>query len=142
MKCLQCGECCRTRSIDITMSDILRWDSEERWDILSEVYLIDNYPNKGMFGFFFEKSLKKKDNYKRYCPFLKDNKCLIHDTKPSGCADAPLAYEVFCECPVFKKQEPHVIKLYQTKQARDLAVARANKNIVMGILVKAREWLK
>jgi len=60
MKCIGCGNCCRERAIDITFSDILRWSDEKRWDILNEIYYIDNYPFKGRGGFHFEKSIPQK----------------------------------------------------------------------------------
>ena len=140
-KCIGCGNCCRERAIDITFSDILRWNNEKRWDILKEVFYIDNYPTKGKGGFYFEKSIKKKENMKRYCPFLTDeNKCSIHNTKPSGCKDAPLAYTEFKECPVFKKSSKKVVNKTVKKQTRDISAAKKNFNTVMGILVEARTW--
>ena len=142
-QCICCGNCCRERSIDITFSDILRWSNEKRRDILKEVFYIDNYPTKGQGGFFFEKSIKKKEDMKRYCPFLTDeNKCSINDTKPSGCKDAPLAYIEFKECPVFEKSDNEVINATIKKQTQDILAAKKNFNIVMGILVEARTWVK
>ena len=142
MKCIGCGNCCRERAIDITFSDILRWSNEKRRDILREVYFIDNYPIKGQGGFYIEKSINKKD-MKRHCPFLTDeNKCSIHDTKPSGCRDAPLAYTEFKECPVFKKSNDDVINATIKKQTQDIMAAKKNFNIVMGILAEARNWAK
>ena len=138
MKCIQCGNCCKERAIDITFSDILRWSDEKRRDILREVYFMDNYPTKGQGGFYFEKSIKKKEDMKRHCSFLIDNKCSIHDTKPSGCKDAPLAYTEFKECPVFKKPNDYVINATVKKQTQDIMEAKRNFNIVMGVLVEAR----
>ena len=141
MECIGCGNCCRTRSIDITFSDVLRWSDHKRWDILSEVYFIDNYPEKGQGGFYFEKSIKKKEDMERHCSFLTDeNECAIHDTKPSGCKDAPLAYKEFDECPVFKKPNDDVINAMVKKQTQDIMAAKRNFNIVMGVLVEARNW--
>jgi len=138
-QCIGCGNCCRERAIDITFSDILRWSDEKRRDILREVYYIDNYPTKGQGGFYFEKSIKKKEDMKRHCSFLTDeNKCSIHDTKPSGCKDAPLAYTEFKECPVFKKPNDYVINATVKKQTQDIMEAKRNFNIVMGVLVEAR----
>jgi len=140
LKCIGCGNCCRERAIDITWSDILRWSDEKRRDILREVYFIDNYPTKGQGGFYFEKSIKKKEDMKRHCSFLIDNKCSIHDTKPSGCKDAPLAYKEFDECPVFKKPNDDVINTMVKKQTQDIMAAKRNFNIVMGVLTEARNW--
>ena len=141
MNCISCGNCCRERAIDITFSDVLRWSDEKRGDILREVYYLDNYPAKGQGGFYFEKSVKKKEDMKRHCSFLTDeNECAIHDTKPSGCKDAPLAYTEFKECPVFKKPNDDVISAMVKKQTQDIMAAKRNFNIVMGVLVEARTW--
>ena len=140
-QCVGCGNCCRERAIDITFSDVLRWSDEKRTDILREVYFIDNYPTKGQGGFYFEKSIKKKEDMERHCSFLTDeNECAIHDTKPSGCKDAPLAYTEFKECPVFKKPNDDVINAMVKKQTQDIVAAKRNFNIVMGVLVEARNW--
>ena len=141
MTCIGCGNCCRERTIDITFSDILRWSDEKRRDILKEVYFIDNYPAKGQGGFYFEKSIPKKEDMKRHCSFLtSENKCSIHDTKPSGCKDAPLAYTEFKECPVFEKSNDVIRSIMVKKQGQDLSAAKKNFNIVMGVLVEARNW--
>jgi len=138
--CIGCGNCCKERAIDITFSDILRWGDEKRMDILREIYYIDNYPRKGLGGFYIEKSIDKKDE-KRDCPFLTvDNKCSIHNTKPSGCKDAPFAYTEFKECPSFKKSNNDVINSTVKKQTQDILAAKRNFNIVMNILTGARTW--
>ena len=137
MTCIGCGNCCRERAIDIAFSDILRWSDEKRWDILNEIYYIDNYPYKGQGGFYIEKSINKKD-MERPCPFLIDNKCSIHSTKPGGCKDAPHAYKEFKECPVFKKPNDDVINSTVKKQTQDIVKAKKHFNIIMGILTEAR----
>jgi len=140
-KCIGCGNCCRERAIDIAFSDILRWSDEKRRDILREIYYIDNYPSKGRGGFYFEKSVKKKEDMKRHCSFLTaENKCSIHDTKPGGCKDAPFAYTEFKECPSFKKPNDDVINSTVKKQTQDILAAKRNFNIVMNILMGARNW--
>lgn len=137
MKCIKCGNCCRSRAIDITWTDILRWEEEDRWDILKEVSYVNGV---GFNRCYFEKSLKKKDDMNRQCPFLSEhNECLIHDTKPSGCKDAPLAYKVFDECPVFEKSSDEVIEKMVKKQTEDILMVGKNLNIIMQILVRARE---
>ena len=142
MKCVGCGNCCRERAIDITFSDILRWSDEKRRDILREVFYIDNFPQKGQGGFYIEKSLKTKENLNRQCPFLTDeNKCSIHNTKPSGCKDAPLAYKEFNECSVFEKASDFVVSAMVKKQTRDIMAAKRNYNVVMNALVEARNWI-
>lgn len=140
-QCIGCGNCCRERAIDITFSDILRWKNEKRWDILKEVFYIDNYPIKGQGNFYFEKSIKKKEDMQRYCPFLTDeNKCSIHNTKPSVCKDAPFGYTEFKECPVFKKSSKKVVRKIIKKQIKDMSAAKKNFNTVMNILVEVRNW--
>ena len=139
-KCIGCGNCCKTRAIDIAFSDILRWSDENRKDILREIYYVDNYPTKGRGGFHIEKSLKKKESPNRQCPFLTDeNKCSIHDTKPGGCKDAPLAYKEFKECSVFKKPNDDVINAMVKKQTQDIMAAKRNRDIVMNILIEVRK---
>ena len=133
--CQQCGNCCREKVIDITFSDILRWSDQKRWDILCEIFYLDNYPVKGQGGFYIEKSAKAP---KAPCPFLAQNQCSINDTKPSGCADAPLAYKEFPECPVFKKSSDTVINEMVKKQTQDIMASKRNYNIVMNVLVEAR----
>ena len=140
MRCIQCGNCCRSRAIDITFSDILRWRDEKRWDILNEVYYIDNYPIKGQGRFYIEKSIPKKEDMKRYCPFLINNECSIHSTKPGVCKDAPFGYTEFKECPVFKKPNTDVINATVRKQTQDIMAAKKNFNTAMNILTRARTW--
>ena len=136
-RCVGCGNCCKTRVIDITFSDILRWNEQKRWDILREISYIDNYPQKGAGGFYIEKSAKAP---KQLCPFLtSENKCSINDTKPSGCSDAPLSYTTFNECPVFEKASDFVVSAMVKKQTQDIMAAKKNYNIVMNILVEARK---
>ena len=138
-KCIGCGNCCRERAIDIAFSDVLRWSDEKRSDILREVYYLDNYPMRGSGGFYFEKSIPKKEDMDRPCPFLSDNRCSIHDTKPSGCKDAPLAYKEFKECPVFEKPNNDVINAMVKKQTQDIMAAKRNRDIIMNILIEARK---
>ena len=108
---------------------------------MKEIYFIDNYPRKGQGGFYFEKSIPKKEDMKRHCSFLTDeNKCAIHNTKPSGCKDAPLAYTEFKECPVFRKSSNKVVNKTIRKQTQDILAARKNFNVVMSVLVEARNW--
>lgn len=141
MECIGCGNCCRERAISITFSDILRWSDEKRNDILNEVYYMDNYPSKGQGGFYFEKSIPKKEDMKRHCSFLTDeNKCSIHDTKPMSCKDAPLGYEEFNECPVFEKANNKIINMIVKKQTQDMLAAKRYFNIVMSVLAEARAW--
>ena len=68
--CIQCGNCCKHyRKVEITKEDKARWESQGRRDILR--YVCRNNMN-----------IKK-------CPFLRDNKCSIHDTKPEMCKGFP-----------------------------------------------------
>lgn len=96
--CTQCGKCCREIPIDIVASDIIRWYNTGRWDLLKEVSYINNYPKKGKGGFYIAKTTFAP---KQPCPFLKENKCGIHNTKPFVCKNAPYAHIDFRICPAF-----------------------------------------
>ena len=136
--CLRCGQCCRLIVINVTHSDIVRWHSQRRGDILGEVSYIDNYPVKGKGGFYIEKTARFP---KRPCPFLtEDNLCSINDTKPGVCFDAPLGYKSFGVCPVFEKSPDGVVELIRNKQAEDFLMAKRHFESMMAKLVEARSW--
>ena len=82
-ECQKCGECCKNSAIYVTHTDIRRWQSEQRWDIIGKVMYV--ITEKTM-GFVIPETLVDGG----VCPFLtKDNKCSIHDTKPRLCKDFP-----------------------------------------------------
>lgn len=92
--CKMCGECCRKFAISVTYSDIIRWRDEKRDDIISEIYW---YNGKLGQGFYFTKTLTAI-NGKSICPFLKENKCSINDTKPLRCKTYPIKTDYFLFC--------------------------------------------
>jgi Fe-S-cluster containining protein len=74
------------------MTEINRWRSEERWDILSWVDIFD-FDGEEAFGDIWI-SPNTGDAVSR-CPWLRKlprqdkYKCRIHDTKPAHCRDYP-----------------------------------------------------
>ena len=86
-ECQQCGNCCIGHSIAVTYEDIIRWDRETRWDILSEVRFVQNSMNQSLNWWYFQKTA----GISTKCPFFTDDKdCSIHNTKPLMCRNFPL----------------------------------------------------
>jgi Fe-S-cluster containining protein len=85
---------------------------------LKEVVFLDNYPHKNTGGFYIHKTVTKP---KKACPFLKDNLCSIHDTKPVACKDAPYGYSEFPNCPAFDEAKEDIAEHYAevTRRQRD-----------------------
>ena len=138
MSCVRCGLCCNTYPIDISYTDILRWDEDGCKQILREVSLVDNYPSKGYAGFYFEKTLRSP---KQPCPFLTEGKtCSIYSTRPMVCRDFPKVSDARCCCPEYGLVETSSLKkqVMRQDQARDLKKALKHYKELMGILVKAR----
>jgi Fe-S-cluster containining protein len=90
-KCIQCGHCCLDLSgayqTSVPDSDVTRWESEQRFDILEWVI---------SFGGINEIWISPKTGeYVNRCPWLrklpKQNKyiCRIHGTKPEHCRNFP-----------------------------------------------------
>lgn len=115
-KCHRCGWCCKHKRINITYSDIKRWEKEGRWDILKEVSFVDysKHPNPDIrktTGFYFAKTCKPTSEHP--CPFLSMNDglatCTIYETRPLVCRNNPelLLKEVnlkdWLGCPAFKE---------------------------------------
>jgi len=98
--CQKCGKCCREIPINLCASDINRWLSQKRSDILMEVSWINNYPHAGTGGFYIAKTAFAP---KQVCPFLVGNLCNIWDTRPRACADFPHGHSVWKGCPAWEK---------------------------------------
>lgn len=115
-KCTKCGECCRQLVISITSSDILRWYEQGRKDILKEITFCKGAPQGD--GFYIEKTIVAP---KQACPFLINNECSIHDTKPVCCKDAPSSLTKFDCCPVWNKSfiNKKRLKKIQKRQDKD-----------------------
>jgi len=135
--CTKCGKCCREMPIDIVASDIIRWYNDSRWDILTEVSYIDNYPDKGKGGFYIAKTTFAP---KQSCPFLEDNKCSIHDTKPFVCKNAPYAHKEFKVCPVFDSNDisSEDRKMALTKEHMSFKSTYFNRSDLLQLLIEVR----
>lgn len=72
--CKTCGNCCRQTIPLISESDIKRWKTEKRRDILKQVRKFQAWH-----------TFERKDGA---CIFF-NVKCLIHDTKPESCRNFP-----------------------------------------------------
>lgn len=135
MECQRCGWCCENVTINVCHSDMLRWRSQERWDILIEISYLDNYGKMGD-GFYIAKTTFSP---KQPCPFLDGNECDIHDTKPRACKDAPMGYESFPNCPAFIRQDDDTIRRIKEGQYTDFKRAWRNKEGLFKMLLKARK---
>lgn len=106
-KCQRCGWCCRNTNVNISYSDIRRWESTKRYDILSKVSFMDFGKNDKRSGFYFIDTLKKhKDDTKESCPYFRDNPlivCKIYNIRPRSCRDFPLIKKDYGECPEMKR---------------------------------------
>lgn len=143
-KCQQCGACCEKVIINVAHSDIIRWLSQRRLDILQEISFLDNYPKKGTGGFYIRKTVL---NPKQPCPFLSYtdglSNCSIHKTKPRACKDAPLGYDTFSVCSAFdpKKISQQLKEKVKKSQYEDFRLAHANQGQLLALLTKTRrEW--
>lgn len=140
--CQRCGWCCKNIIICVSYSDIIRWQRQNRVDILSEVSWLHNYPRMGTGGFYV---LKTALNPKRACPFLleKDGKtsCDIQITKPRACVDAPasLEKEVMEGCPSYIESSNKARKLIANSQHKDFREAFDKRMPLIAILETARE---
>ena len=70
-KCMQCGNCCRFKIIELTPDDVKRLEGAGCTDF------IDN---------------KKPDRMRRVngkCVFLADDKCTVHEHRPRVCREFP-----------------------------------------------------
>lgn len=136
-KCTQCGECCRQMVICITHSDIKRWVEECRNDILKEIVFARGAPQGD--GFYIEQTITAP---KKPCPFLVDNKCSIHKTKPVCCKDAPDSLTSFDVCPSWDTSyiNPKRLKKIEARQDKDFKACVTNFEELLQITMKARGW--
>ena len=81
--CIRCGVCCRYLglSISIPPGDVERWRNEGRKDIINRLG-----PERT--DGFYEGWIVNGE-WATKCPFLKQDKCSIHKTKPTPCAEYP-----------------------------------------------------
>ena len=98
MRCpISCGNCCKklADSIRFSFGDIKRWKEQERQDILRRIEVFCQVKGEGVFlrgdnkliddAIVFGGEWNK--GYVDVCPFLKEDKCSIQDTKPQTCTD-------------------------------------------------------
>ena len=137
-ECVQCGKCCELMAICISHSDIMRWQEQGRKDILRNVSFAKDAPQGD--GFYVSQTILGPE--KKPCPFLVDNLCGIHETKPAVCKDAPFGFTKFDACPVWKSE--HInrkrLKKIQRRQAKDFNTCAAEFHHLFKIIVEAREW--
>ena len=137
--CKRCGWCCENIVINVSHSDILRWLSQQRHEILENISFIDNYPKKGTGGFYIRQTAL---NPKQACPFLVyDNKltgCSIQETKPRACREAPLGYDKFSDCPAFEPASNQTQETIKKNQYEDFRLAFINRDQLLNVLVKMR----
>ena len=137
-ECTKCGRCCREVVINVSQTDILRWNKDERMDILKEVSWLHNYPRKNTGGFYI---VKTTYNPKQPCPFYEGSTCSIHSTKPKACKDYPFSQsEVFSECFAFglNGRFPLMRRKIKKSQYKDFKKAFDNQGRLMPILIEAR----
>jgi Fe-S-cluster containining protein len=125
-------------AICISYSDIIRWNGEKRRDILREISFTKNAPQGA--GFYVGQTILGPE--KKPCPFLVDNLCGIHPTKPMVCKDAPTGFTKFEECPAWKPE--HInrkrLKKVQRRQAKDFNKCVTYFKDLFDIIIKDREW--
>lgn len=142
-KCQRCGWCCKNVVINVSYSDIIRWWKEKRYDILKEISYLANYGKMGD-GFYIAKTTFAP---KQPCPFLRENSCTIHDTRPLSCKDFPKAHakneKQKIKCPARKNFELDRENLYllKKKQVIDFKKAEENKEKLLKILIDSRKIL-
>ena len=134
--CRRCGWCCKHIVINVAYSDILRWFHGGRFDILREVSYIDNYPKKGLGGFYVAKTAFKP---KQACPFLtKQNLCGIHETKPRACRDFPYGHQRIVECPAWGDVKYTATPRDVKAMRRDFKRAYDERHNIHRLLMEAR----
>ena len=102
-ECIRCGACCFVDMVAYaTAEDFLRWENEERYDIL---HIIKN-ENSVWAG---DHLISSRDGHLiGRCPFLimEDNglySCMIYDTRPAVCKDFEPGVSIMC--PLFTLKE-------------------------------------
>jgi len=132
--CQQCGWCCRNIVINVAYSDIIRWQKENRSDILCEVSFLANYPKAKVGGFYFHKTAF---NPKQPCPFYKDG-CIIYETRPVACQDYPLASSEPEGCTAYVKPQRRTVRRIKQRQFKDFKKANQRLPFLLKILKHAR----
>ena len=81
--CIKCGQCCLTLP---TYSGLASKEDLERWKNRSDIL---EWINEDMFWYD-----PKTGKHPETCPWIKDNKCSIHDIKPDRCKGYPANIEL------------------------------------------------
>jgi Fe-S-cluster containining protein len=123
-------------AICVSHSDIIRWQDERRPDILRNVSFAKDAPQGD--GFYVAATITGPE--KKPCPFLVDDLCGIHHTKPMVCKDVPARFTRFDACPVWKPE--HInhkrLKKVQRRQAKDFKKCATDFANLYRIIVEAR----
>lgn len=143
-QCKRCGKCCNLNVI-VTLDDINRWITEQRFDILScltwleipkkPIPLLFIPKKRNMRGhsvlFVFSKDIPETD---KSCIFLKDNRCSIYNTRPDTCKRYPKGL-LDSMCPGIKRETI-------TKEDRDIESKIAKeRSIENRVIFTNREML-
>lgn len=133
--CIKCGECCRQIVIPITHSDIIRWVQQERKDILRQVTFCRGAPQGD--GFYLEQTITAP---KKPCPFLVNDQCGIHETKPRACRDAPHSMTSFSVCSEWSEAciDRKRLKKIRRKQEKDFKKCVVHFKELMEITFRAK----
>lgn len=110
-KCQRCGWCCENTNVNVSYSDIKRWEKQKQWYILAKVSFINFKDPTKQSGFYIIQTLKKNvDGTKGLCPFyIKDPspRCKIYETRPRACRDFPILRLNAGKCPAHKELVQH-----------------------------------
>jgi len=130
VECKQCGQCCKLYAIAVGYEDIMRWYSEGRYDILSELQWNNNELGKG----YYIRSTLVTVNGIAKCSFLSNNnKCKIHDTKPLCCRNMPVKEPKFSFCKNYDNLNVEYQAIYRNEY-NSLMKAILNKDKIDKIL--------
>ena len=92
--CLQCGECCRSRNVPVTMEDIKQISTVKGPDEFIVIY-------------GEHKLVLDRREWDSGCIFLRDTQCTIHDVKPLVCDLYPVCISVN---PLLEGSSPVILK--------------------------------
>ena len=93
-ECLQCGECCRSRNVPVTMEDIKR---------LSKF----RDPKEFLIIFDERKLVLERREWDSGCVFLDDTRCTVQEIKPLVCQLYPVCVS---DKPLLEEGEPVRLK--------------------------------
>lgn len=99
LACEQCGACCKKSILELLPEDIIREPRLKEF-MRSRSEIPENIPLawSDKCDYIIDIGQKKESQFK-ICPFLKNNRCSIHETKPEVCR---LVYPSILTCKMFK----------------------------------------